>query len=89
MRSSAFLQSTIRSTPSRLRARVSSTRTREYFDGSLGELVKWDILGSEQLTSERMRVRVQEDWASGSRTVDYQADARGRGAQGGHGQPVN
>ncbi len=29
----------------------------EYFDGSLGELAHWDILGSEQLTSERMRVR--------------------------------
>jgi uncharacterized RDD family membrane protein YckC len=44
----------------------------EYFDGSYGTLAKWDILGSEQLTSERMRVRVQEDWASASRAMDFQ-----------------
>ena len=44
----------------------------QYFDGSLGKLSKWDILGSEQLTSMRLRVRVQEDWATGSVTVDYQ-----------------
>ena len=44
----------------------------QYFDGSLGELTEWDVLGSEQLTSMRLRVRVQEDWTSGSVTVDYQ-----------------
>lgn len=61
----------------------------QYFDGSLGELVKWDILGSEQLTSERMRVRVQEDWASGSRTVDYQADLVGEELKVDTVNPVN
>lgn len=45
----------------------------EYFDGSLGELASWDILGSEQLTSERLRVRVTEEWTSGTTTADYQA----------------
>ena len=49
----------------------------EYFDGSLGELAAWDILGSEQLTSERMRVRAEEQWSSGTVTVDYQAVLEG------------
>ena len=44
----------------------------QYFDGSLGKLSEWDILGSEQLTSMRLRVRVREEWAAGSVTVDYQ-----------------
>lgn len=49
----------------------------EYFDGSLGELTAWDILGSEQLTSERMRVRAEEQWSSGAVIVDYQAVLEG------------
>jgi uncharacterized RDD family membrane protein YckC len=44
----------------------------EYFDGSLGQLDTWQILGSEQLTSERLRVRAEEPWSSGEITVDYQ-----------------
>ena len=32
----------------------------QYFDGSRGELTKWEILGSEQLTSMRLRVRVRD-----------------------------
>jgi uncharacterized RDD family membrane protein YckC len=49
------------------------TENPGYFDGSRGELTQWEVLGSEQLTSERLRVRVTEDWTSGTVTVDYQA----------------